>query len=120
MQGAAGADGKQGEKAQGLTDAEKLILQKAKAIEAKSRFKAKWPEPPRRKVHHDYLLEEMSWLATDFRQERKWKMAVAKKVMPSLTMTQRIFLLNAISLCWQRCSFCTFADAGLGGRWHTR
>jgi hypothetical protein len=31
-------------------------------------------------VHHDYLLEEMCWLATDFRQERKWKMALAKKV----------------------------------------
>jgi hypothetical protein len=121
------------ERGPGLTDQEKLILQKAKMIEAKNRFKAKWPEPPRRKVragnavtapfwccafftfgakcdhyclmlfvrkstllcaleqlmigwaslpqvHHDYLLEEMSWLSTDFRQERKWKMALAKKV----------------------------------------
>ena len=71
---------KSSEKSQGLSDEDKLILAKAKAIEQKLRFKAKWPEPPRRKVHHDYLLEEMTWLATDFRQERKWKMAVAKKV----------------------------------------
>eukprot|EP00960_Hanusia_phi_P072415 767779-Hanusia_phi.AAC.8 len=71
---------KSSEKSQGLSDEDKLILAKAKAIEQKLKFKAKWPEPPRRKVHHDYLLEEMTWLATDFRQERKWKMAVAKKV----------------------------------------
>jgi len=37
-------------------------------------------EPPRTKVHWDYLLSEMSWLANDFREERKWKMALAKKV----------------------------------------
>ena len=64
----------------GLTEEEKTVLAKAKAIELKHKQKSKWPEPPRRKVHHDYLLEEMTWLATDFRQERKWKMAVAKKV----------------------------------------
>ncbi|KAI8489001.1 hypothetical protein Bbelb_332250 [Branchiostoma belcheri] len=37
-------------------------------------------EPPRPKAHWDYLLEEMQWLATDFAQERKWKMAAAKKL----------------------------------------
>lgn len=36
-------------------------------------------EPPREKAHWDYLLEEMTWLATDFAQERKWKRAAAKK-----------------------------------------
>lgn len=36
-------------------------------------------EPPREKAHWDYLLEEMTWLATDFAQERKWKKASAKK-----------------------------------------
>ena len=78
VEGVSGRD--RGDKGPGLTDQEKLILQKAKMIEAKNRFKAKWPEPPRRKVHHDYLLEEMTWLSTDFKQERKWKMALAKKV----------------------------------------
>lgn len=36
-------------------------------------------EPTREKAHWDYLLEEMTWLATDFAQERKWKKANAKK-----------------------------------------
>ena len=36
-------------------------------------------EPPREKAHWDYLLEEMTWLATDFAQERKWKKNTAKK-----------------------------------------
>ena len=79
-QGSALAGADVGKKADGLTDEEKNILAKAKAIELRHKQKSKWPEPPRRKVHHDYLLEEMTWLATDFRQERKWKMAVAKKV----------------------------------------
>ncbi len=39
----------------------------------------KWPEPERKKTHWDFLLEEAVWLATDFRQERKWKVALAKK-----------------------------------------
>lgn len=37
-------------------------------------------EPPRRKAHWDYVLEEMQWLAVDFMQERKWKKAAARKV----------------------------------------
>lgn len=37
-------------------------------------------EPPRAKVHWDHVLSEMTWLANDFKQERKWKMALAKKV----------------------------------------
>ena len=37
-------------------------------------------EPPRKKAHWDYLLEEMQWLATDFAQERRWKRNMARKV----------------------------------------
>ena len=37
-------------------------------------------EPSRAKVHWDHVLTEMAWLANDFKQERKWKMALAKKV----------------------------------------
>ena len=37
-------------------------------------------EPPRRKTHWDYLLEEMQWLATDFANEKRWKINAAKKV----------------------------------------
>jgi hypothetical protein len=41
---------------------------------------AKVPEMPRNKTHWDYLLDEMVWLSTDFREERKWKIAMAKKI----------------------------------------
>eukprot|EP01125_Pyxidicula_operculata_P012732 TRINITY_DN4194_c4_g1_i1.p1 TRINITY_DN4194_c4_g1~~TRINITY_DN4194_c4_g1_i1.p1 ORF type:complete len:1463 (+),score=421.63 TRINITY_DN4194_c4_g1_i1:14-4402(+) len=37
-------------------------------------------EPPRAKTHRDYLHEEMEWLSNDFREERKWKIACAKKL----------------------------------------
>ncbi|XP_058088358.1 protein PHOTOPERIOD-INDEPENDENT EARLY FLOWERING 1-like isoform X2 [Magnolia sinica] len=37
-------------------------------------------EPPRPKTHWDHVLEEMVWLSKDFEAERKWKLALAKKV----------------------------------------
>ncbi|KAH0625361.1 hypothetical protein JD844_014818 [Phrynosoma platyrhinos] len=41
----------------------------------------KLQEAPRPKSQWDYLLEEMQWMATDFAQERRWKMATAKKMI---------------------------------------
>ncbi|ORY82518.1 hypothetical protein BCR37DRAFT_315049 [Protomyces lactucae-debilis] len=35
------------------------------------------PVIARRKAHHDFMLDEMAWMQTDFREERKWKMAMA-------------------------------------------
>ncbi|TVT99739.1 hypothetical protein EJB05_54878 [Eragrostis curvula] len=37
-------------------------------------------EPPRPKVHWDYVLEEMLWLSKEFDSERKWKLSMAKKI----------------------------------------
>jgi len=37
-------------------------------------------ETQRCKSHWDYVLDEAQWLAVDFAQERRWKMAAAKKV----------------------------------------
>lgn len=37
-------------------------------------------EPPRNKTHWDYVLEEMKWMATDFRMERQFKRNVARKI----------------------------------------
>lgn len=37
-------------------------------------------EPARIKTHWDYLLEEMQWLATDFNNEKRWKINAARKV----------------------------------------
>ncbi|XP_044099506.1 E1A-binding protein p400 isoform X5 [Neovison vison] len=41
----------------------------------------KLQEAPRPKSHWDYLLEEMQWMATDFAQERRWKVAAARKLI---------------------------------------
>ena len=35
-------------------------------------------EPPRPASHQDLLIQEMKWMRTDFREERKWKRAVAR------------------------------------------
>lgn len=40
----------------------------------------KVPEPPRGKTHWDYVLEEMAWMAHDFAEERRFKMALARRV----------------------------------------
>ena len=40
----------------------------------------KLPPPPRKKVHWDYVLEEMHWLATDFIEERHWKTTLANHI----------------------------------------
>ncbi|WOG88249.1 hypothetical protein DCAR_0207484 [Daucus carota subsp. sativus] len=37
-------------------------------------------DPGRPKTHWDHVLEEMVWLSKDFESERKWKLALAKKV----------------------------------------
>ncbi|KAJ1337714.1 chromatin modification-related protein VID21 [Microdochium nivale] len=38
------------------------------------------PEPTRPPSHWDVLLKEMKWMRTDFRQEKKWKMAAARSM----------------------------------------
>ncbi|KAF5674716.1 chromatin modification VID21 [Fusarium circinatum] len=38
------------------------------------------PEPTRPPSHWDVMLQEMKWMRTDFREERKWKRAVAKNL----------------------------------------
>jgi len=63
---------------------EEDVLQKAQDIEKERsalslrRFN-RWVDPPRNKTHWDYVIEEMTWMANDFKEERKWKMALARK-----------------------------------------
>jgi len=40
----------------------------------------KFPDPPQAPSHWDHLLTEMKWMRTDFREERKWKMAMARNL----------------------------------------
>lgn len=43
------------------------------------------PEPIRQPSHWDQLLKEMKWMRTDFREERKWKMAAARNLANACT-----------------------------------
>lgn len=45
-----------------------------------SRQLKRLPEPTRPPSHWDILLQEMKWMRTDFREERKWKRAVARNL----------------------------------------
>ncbi|KAI1327883.1 hypothetical protein F5Y16DRAFT_370590 [Xylariaceae sp. FL0255] len=38
------------------------------------------PEPVRQTSHWDLMMQEMKWMRTDFREERKWKMTVARNL----------------------------------------
>lgn len=38
------------------------------------------PEPTRPPSHWDVMLQEVKWMRTDFREERKWKMVLAKNL----------------------------------------
>ncbi|XP_059176200.1 helicase domino-like isoform X2 [Physella acuta] len=63
---------------------EAQVLQRVNELRKEGLWSAKRlprvQEPPRQKAHWDYLLEEMTWLAADFIQERKWKKAASKKL----------------------------------------
>ncbi|KAL0571234.1 chromatin modification-related protein VID21 [Marasmius crinis-equi] len=69
----------------GIAMNELKLLRTAERVEylkAKGRWSFRQPKKQRgmggsAKTHWDYLLEEMKWMRTDFREERKWKMAVA-------------------------------------------
>ncbi|VDM52903.1 unnamed protein product [Angiostrongylus costaricensis] len=45
--------------------------------------------PPRNKTHWDYVLEEMKWMATDFRMERQFKRNVARKIAAAIQKQKR-------------------------------
>lgn len=45
--------------------------------------------PSRRKTHWDSVMEELRWLATDFIEERKWKMSSARTLSSAITTHQK-------------------------------
>jgi hypothetical protein len=56
-------------------------------------------EPARVKTHWDYLLEEMQWLATDFANEKRWKVNAARKVVLSACVLPKMLsCLHTLSL----------------------
>jgi hypothetical protein len=62
----------------------------------------KGAEPPRNKVHWDYLLEEGEWMAKDFALERKWKLMVAKKL--ARAVMRYVGRFRAASMCFRSIS----------------
>ena len=50
---------------------------------------SKIPLPPKVKTHWDFMLEEMAWMANDFRKEKKQKLLYAKRINRAITRKQR-------------------------------
>jgi chromatin modification-related protein VID21 len=58
----------------------KRIYQLQNANRWPLRQMARAPEPVRQTSHWDFLLDHARWMRTDFREERKWKIAAARGV----------------------------------------
>ena len=60
------------------------ILQRVEELKTESKWSLRQPKkfvaPIRPKTSWDFLLDEAKWMALDFRQERKWKIAMAYAV----------------------------------------
>lgn len=60
------------------------ILRRIHSLQKDNKWSYRQPkraeEPFRPTTHRDELLKEMKWMRTDFREERKWKMAVARNL----------------------------------------
>ena len=60
------------------------LIAEIEAVKSKGEWSLRQPrrfDPGKRvKSHWDYVLDEARWMALDFRQERRWKMSVAKQL----------------------------------------
>lgn len=63
-------------------------IQKIEALKKKNlwsmRQLKRHKAPPRAKTHWDSMLDEMKWMQTDFKQERKWKIALAYNISKAI------------------------------------
>jgi helicase SWR1 len=62
---------------------EAVEIQQRNLESAKNRL-PKQPEPPRSKTHHDYFCESIIWLATDYREQFKWKASARGRIHRAL------------------------------------
>ncbi|RZC00320.1 Chromatin modification-related protein EAF1 A isoform B [Glycine soja] len=74
---------------------EDSILEEAKIIEVKRKRIAELsvrtlPSQIHRKSHWGFVLEEMTWLANDFAQERLWKITAAAQLSHQASFTSRL------------------------------
>ncbi|XP_010527243.1 PREDICTED: chromatin modification-related protein EAF1 B-like isoform X2 [Tarenaya hassleriana] len=74
---------------------EDSILEEARVIKAKRKKVAELsfstvPVEVHMKSQWDFVLEEMTWLANDFAQERLWKMTVASQICHQIAFTSQL------------------------------
>ena len=72
--------------------------------------------PHRTKVHWDHVLEEMRWLATDFIEERKWKIASCRSLSTELRSSSHS--ATSLSQCLPPLTgktLCSLTSAGTNG-----
>ena len=66
------------------------IISRIHQLQSQDKWSLRQPkraaEPNRPATHWDELLKEAKWMRTDFREERKWKMAFARKVAHTCAM----------------------------------
>ena len=68
-------------------DPKKIVAAASLAMSAATGPKPTAYLPRRRRTHWDNLLEEMKWMATDFLEERKWKISAARTLGSALQAT---------------------------------
>nr|XP_024380298.1 chromatin modification-related protein EAF1 B-like isoform X1 [Physcomitrium patens]XP_024380299.1 chromatin modification-related protein EAF1 B-like isoform X1 [Physcomitrium patens]PNR51048.1 hypothetical protein PHYPA_010234 [Physcomitrium patens] len=95
-----------------------FILAEAQNLKVKKKFIGDWhsmeksSEPARRKTHWDFVLEEMCWLAKDFFQERRWKIANAARICHSVAYERNkneYLALDSVNRQRNRASFLALA-----------
>ncbi|XP_057507991.1 chromatin modification-related protein EAF1 B-like isoform X2 [Actinidia eriantha] len=102
---------------------ENSILEEARIIKAKRKRIAELsvgtlPLENRRKSHWDFVLEEMTWLANDFAQERLWKITAASQVCHRIASTARLRFEEQNLRCKQKIVAHTLAKA-IMEFWHS-
>lgn len=60
------------------------VINRIQHLQHESKWSLRQPkrsiEPNRPTTHRDLMMQEMKWMRTDFREERKWKMAAARNL----------------------------------------
>ncbi|KAL7587536.1 hypothetical protein Lser_V15G38958 [Lactuca serriola] len=101
---------------QATKEHEDSILEEARIIEAKRKRIAELsvrtlPLERRLKSQWDFVLEEMSWLANDFAQERLWKVTAAAQLSKRVAFSSRVRFTKQSSLQKQKEVSHTLAEA---------
>ncbi|XP_024966252.1 chromatin modification-related protein EAF1 B-like isoform X3 [Cynara cardunculus var. scolymus] len=102
---------------------EDSILEEARIIEAKRKRIAELsvrtlPPERRLKSQWDFVLEEMSWLANDFAQERLWKITAAAQISRRVAFASQVRFQQQCSLQKQKEVAHRLAEAVMKF-WHT-